>query len=203
MNRYAWNYRVEGPAPIPGLVIMETQGGGPMVLPGTYQVRLTVEGKQLTAPLEIKADPRFKVTQAQLQQQYDFALKARDRVSELHKTVMDIRNARASLQKAQPAGNGAAPMDDVQRKMTAIEEQITQVKSTSRDAALVFPIMLDAQYADLANVAESSDAALPAQLFDVFQEYEQRRETLLGQWKQLQQQIAQIPGGTANASDHK
>jgi len=29
-----------------------------MVLPGSYQVRLTVEGKAHTAPLELKADLR-------------------------------------------------------------------------------------------------------------------------------------------------
>src|SRR5258706_251178 len=40
MNRYYWNYRVEGPTAVPGLTVMEAQGG-PMVPPGTYQVKLT------------------------------------------------------------------------------------------------------------------------------------------------------------------
>ena len=52
--------------------------------------------------------------------------------------------------------------------------------------------MLDAQYADLANVAQSSDSALPAQVNQVFQEYEQRRNQLMAQWKALQSELAQL-----------
>ncbi len=35
---------------------------GPTVLPGTYRVRLTVDGKPCTAPLTVKMDPRVKNT---------------------------------------------------------------------------------------------------------------------------------------------
>jgi len=36
-------------------------------LPGNYQVRLTANGKTLTAPLEVKIDPRVTVSQADLE----------------------------------------------------------------------------------------------------------------------------------------
>lgn len=197
LNRWVWNLRVAGPEALPGLVIMETQAGGPPVPPGTYTVRLTAGGKQYTAPLQIKEDPRIKVTQADLEKQYAFALRVRDRVNQLHHTELQIRSARAQLAKAAGTDNSEAVA--ALKKMADIEEAITQVRSTSRDADLVFPIMLDAQYAELANVAVSADTAPPAQLYSVFNDYEKRWADLSSRWTALQPELAKLGvslGGT-------
>ena len=85
------------------MVISETNAGGPMVPPGNYQVKLTVAGKDYTAPLVVKPDPRVKVSQADFDKQYEFAVKLRDRVTEVHKTVNAIRAARASLEQRKKA----------------------------------------------------------------------------------------------------
>ncbi|HEU5452132.1 MAG TPA: hypothetical protein VFU76_09115 [Terriglobales bacterium] len=203
MNRYFWNYRVAGPSEVPGLFVMEAQAGGPMVPPGSYQVKLTAAGRDYTAPLEIKADPRVKVSQADLEKQYQFALQCRDRVTEIHDLVNRLRAARAELANLRRASSGGmAELDAVSAKMSAIEEQLVQVNSTNRSAALVFPIMLDAQFADLANVAEGADSAPPQQVYDAFQEYDKKREQLFAQWTAMQPQIAELKskmGGTANA----
>jgi hypothetical protein len=99
MNRYIWNLRVNGPEPLPGIFNMEVRGG-PAVPPGTYRVRLTVDGKQYTAPLEIKMDPRLHVSQADLQKQYDFAIELRDRVTEVHHLILEMRHSRGELDAA-------------------------------------------------------------------------------------------------------
>jgi hypothetical protein len=73
--------------------------------------------------------------------------------------------------------------------MADIEAQLIQVKSVNRWASLVYPIMLDAQYADLANAVESADAAPAAQIYEVFEDYERKREDLLARWKALTTEI--------------
>src|SRR5262249_7193862 len=71
MNRYRWNCRADGPAMVPGMAIIELQNsGGPLVPPGMYQVKINVAGKEYTAPLEVKADPRIKTSQADFEKQY-------------------------------------------------------------------------------------------------------------------------------------
>ncbi len=194
MNRYVWNLRVNGPAPLPGIVVMETRAGGPAVPPGVYQVRLTADGKQYTAPLEIKMDPRLHVTTADLQKQYDFAVKLRDRVTEVHNSVMQIRHAREALEAARNGADSAKVQSiaALEAKLDGLEERLTQVKSTNSSAALVYPIMLDAQYADLGNVLETADSAPPEQTYQVFQEYERQREDIDARWKLLQPQVAQF-----------
>jgi len=196
MNRYVWNLRVDGPEPVPGLFIMETQSGGPVIPPGQYQVRLTVSGKQYTAPLEVKMDPRVRASQADLQKQYELALQLRDRVTGVHEAVLQIREARTALESARSGADATKlqAIDAIEQKMTAVEAALTQVNSTNLSAALVYPIMLDAQYADLGNVVESSDSAPPAQVYDVFQDYERRREDLTAKWKALQPEVAELEG---------
>lgn len=193
LNRFVWNYRLDAPSEVPGMVISETNTGGPMVTPGNYQVKLTVAGKNYTTPLVVKADPRVDVSQEDFAKQYEFAVKLRDRVTEVHNTVNAIRAARASLEQRKKADPSKAPqIDAVEQKMAAIEGQLIQVESVTRWADLVYPIELDAQYADLMNVVESADSAPPAQTYDVFKTYEDKRENLMDRWKTVQTQISQL-----------
>ena len=195
LNRFVWNYRLDAPVGVPGLVISETSGGGPMVPPGNYAVKLTVAGKDYAAPLVIQPDPRVNIRPEDFQKQYEFAVKLRDRVTEVHQAVNAIRAARETLDRRKKADpSTAAAIDDIEQKMAEIEGQLTQVASVTRWANLVYPIELDARYADLMNVVESADSAPPAQTYQVFDSYEKQREDLLTRWKVVQTQIAQLGG---------
>ena len=51
---------------------------GPLVVPGIYQIRLTVDGKPRRKSLAATMDPRVKVAPAELAKQLDLGLKIRD-----------------------------------------------------------------------------------------------------------------------------
>ena len=70
---------------------------GPMAVPGTYTVRLSVDGKQLTAKLNLLPDPRVKLTDADYKAQRDLALAIRDDVTRLTMTVRQLRSIRKQL----------------------------------------------------------------------------------------------------------
>ncbi|MGH9734118.1 MAG: WD40/YVTN/BNR-like repeat-containing protein [Candidatus Acidiferrales bacterium] len=191
LNRFVWDYRLAGPAVVPGMVISEAQRGGPMVPPGKYEVKLTVSGKTYDEPLVIKANPRVNVSQADFDKQYKFAVELRDRVTEVHNTVNAIRSARAALEQ-EKTGAVSQKVSQIEQQMSQIEGQLIQVASVTRWADLVYPIELDAQYADLMNVVESASSAPPAQTYEVFRTYEVKREKLEAEWKSVQSQIAQL-----------
>src|SRR5271157_5038738 len=71
LNRFAWDLRSQGPTPLSGEPGAEFRNRGPMVSAGTYQVRLTAEGKSYTAPLDVKVDARVKVANEDLQKQVE------------------------------------------------------------------------------------------------------------------------------------
>ena len=52
---------------------------GPAAAPGTYQVRMTVNGVAQTQPFQVKRHPlHINETDADLQEQFDLAIRIRD-----------------------------------------------------------------------------------------------------------------------------
>jgi chromosome segregation ATPase len=139
---------------------------GPVAVPGNYQARLIVGNQTLTEPFEIKADPRLNLPLADYQQQFDFLLKVRDKVSAAHEAVNFIREVRKQVEDlskrvsdAETDGKAVtAAAKDLNDKMKAIEEEIIQVKAKSRQDPLNYPIKLNNKIAVLADVASSMDA---------------------------------------------
>jgi hypothetical protein len=98
VQRAVWDLRYEGARKIKGAKIDEGDPFiGPLVVPGTYTVRLSAAGKTLTAPLTVVADPRGELAAADLQAQTAFALRVRDDISKLTDLVNQVRAVREQL----------------------------------------------------------------------------------------------------------
>ena len=77
MHRWVWDLHYPAPTvmahefPIAAIPHDTPRGPlGPTVLPGSYTVKLTVDGKTSTAPLVVKMDPRVKTLAAGLQKKF-------------------------------------------------------------------------------------------------------------------------------------
>jgi len=68
MNRFAWDLRYDKPKLVGSAIFDMGPPDMPMVLPGTYQVRLNAGGQSLTAPVEVKLDTRVTTSAADLRQ---------------------------------------------------------------------------------------------------------------------------------------
>ncbi|MCE9572008.1 MAG: glycoside hydrolase [Deltaproteobacteria bacterium] len=74
---------------------------GPRVAPGAYTVVLVVDGKRLTAPLEVRADPRTTLSRAALAQQAALELRL---ATSLTRSAQVLAAARSTLEQlAAPA----------------------------------------------------------------------------------------------------
>jgi photosystem II stability/assembly factor-like uncharacterized protein len=80
VHRFVWDVRHERPAvpsfsyPISAIYMNTPRTPlGSWVLPGTYTVRLTVDGHVLTAPLSVRLDPRVQTPPAGLKMQYEMS----------------------------------------------------------------------------------------------------------------------------------
>jgi len=194
MNRFAWDFRYGPPAQIAGAFYSGEPPRGPLVIPGTYQVKLTVKGKSQTAPLEVKLDPRLQnsVTSADMQKQIELALKVQQDIDALHRAVNQIRELRANLQTLQKwAGEGPSSGEVVSaahaldQKMTPVEGLLMQVKMKSSEGNLGYPNMLNEQYATFNEVVQDVDAAPTAQQLLVFDELHSRLSAQLSSWQEI------------------
>jgi photosystem II stability/assembly factor-like uncharacterized protein len=193
MNRFAWDLRYESPTKIPGAVSTEFRPRGPLALPGAYQLKLTAQGKSLTVPLEIKADPRVKTSAADFEKQFDLAMKIRDRASEDHAAVNQIRDLRSQLKELHkrladsPRGKEiVAAADELGKEMTQVEEELIQVKTKSSEDSLNYPVKLDDKLISLGGAVGRADAAPTQQDYDEFEALSRQLETHLARWKEIE-----------------
>jgi len=77
-NRFVWDLRFASPQAVrhnyPISALYQNTPGEPqgsLVIPGTYEVRLTVDGMTYKQPLEVAIDPRVKVSQDALERQFE------------------------------------------------------------------------------------------------------------------------------------
>ena len=149
-------------------------------------------GKKHTAPLEIKMDPRVTTTAADLQKQFDLLMRIRDRISEAHEAVNQMRDFRAQSQSVvKRLGDGAlakkikAAVEDLDQKMKPVEEEILQVKSKAPQDPLNYPIKLNNRLAALAGAVGSADAAPTAQEYAVFAVLDAQLGVQLKRWEEI------------------
>jgi len=71
---------------------------GPAVVPGTYTIKLTVDGREATARVNVKLDPRVKVSPTDLEAEQAFALQVRDAITRLSGNVVRLKGVREQLQ---------------------------------------------------------------------------------------------------------
>ncbi len=193
LNRFAWDLRYESPAKIPGAIYDSSDGPAPpLALPGKYSVRLTVAGKSSTEPLEISMDPRVKTSADDLQKQFEFILKMRDRQAEMNRAILGIRDSRTQLKALEKrlAGNDGASAivassADIRKKITAIEEELIQVNATASEDEANYPTKLNSKFSYLNGVADSADTAPTAAEQAVFAEIDKQLEAQLEKWREV------------------
>jgi photosystem II stability/assembly factor-like uncharacterized protein len=94
---------------------------GPTVLPGTYTVRLTVDGKVLTAPLIVKMDPRVKTPLAGLQKKFQAEMQLASLVTQTSQAVAQGSSIRAQLDKVSvQAAETKNAVAEFQKKLAAL-----------------------------------------------------------------------------------
>jgi len=177
VNRFVWDLRYPESVRFPGLILWAGEMRGPRVTPGRYQVKLTVDGQTTSQSFEVKPDPRLTTSAADFAKQLELGLKIRDKVTETHNAIIQIRDVRKQVDDllkrvaGQPGfkviNDAATPL---KKNLTAIEESLYQTKNRSSQDPLNFPIRLNNKLAALAGVVQSADAAPTDQSYAVYDE---------------------------------
>ncbi len=98
-HRAVWDLRFEGAKWMPDARFDTGEpGAGPLVLPGTYTLRLTVDGRTETRELRVEPDPRSRASAADLEAQLIFSLGIRDQLTRIAGMVATIRSVRQQIE---------------------------------------------------------------------------------------------------------
>jgi photosystem II stability/assembly factor-like uncharacterized protein len=172
LNRFTWDMRYPGATTFQGLVFWGGNTQGPLAVPGTYQVRLTANGKTLTQQFEVEKDPRLdSVTIADLTEQFTLSMKIRDELTQSDEIVILIRELKRQMDDRLKSNQDAAlktSLDQFREKLSAIEEDVYQVRNRSGQDPLNFPIKLNNKIAALGAHVAHGDGKPTAASYDVF-----------------------------------
>ncbi len=157
-HRFQWDLRVESSAGARG------RGGAALVVPGTYDVRLTADGLIESKPLVVKIDPRVAadgVTIADLQEQFDLLQRIQAASTDARETASRIA---AAVKALSAAGGGTA-------KIGALSA--LRAKLVTAGGAYPTPMLID-QLSSIARMAGSADQKVGRSAFQYLAELEKQ-----------------------------
>ena len=101
---------------------------GPHAVPGSYRVTLTVGDGALSEAFEIVKEAGVDASQADLQAQFDLLLTIRDKLSATHKSINQMRDARAQLKGWRERLAGLESAAGIIDGAKTLEEQVLAVE---------------------------------------------------------------------------
>ena len=186
MNRFVWNLRYPGATNVTGEDLQPWhRQDGPLVVPGTYQVRLTVDGQSQTQSFEVLPDPRIAASPEELTAQRDMLLSIRDSLSRTNKAVnaLDVVAAQVALwteRTTDPAVSATA--GDITSELSAIRAKLIDVNMKQSQ---LWPSGLHEKFNALFDSVDGADYAPPQQARDVYAELSAQLDELIGKLRDI------------------
>jgi hypothetical protein len=191
---FSWNLSYPAAKTFPGMINFWASMAGPKALPGDYKAIMTVNGRSSSTSFSIKNDPLSNASLADLSRQFDFVKSIRDKLSEVHQTIMDIRALRTQLKQLQPRikrDSSYLMLRDlglgIDSSLTSVEKALYQTQNRSPQDPLNFPIRLNNKLGHL-NALSYGDYPPTEQALAVRDELFRKIEKNIKQFKQVLKQ---------------
>jgi len=177
INTFVWNMYYPDAEKFPGLILWFGGTRGPKAVPGKYKARLIVDKDSVTVPFEIIKDPRSSATQEDMQAQFAFIKSIRDKLTETHEAIKNIREARKQIKEIKERVKDIAGSEKIKSfadsllaSMKTIEERLYQTKNQSDEDPLNFPVRLNNRLSVVSSMSSIGDNKPTDQAIEVKRE---------------------------------
>ncbi len=172
LNHFRWDLRTEPAATFPGMILWGVRTLSSTVPPGTYEVRLVVDGRPVTTSVTVRRNPWIEgVTDADLREQYVFSREIWEQVDAANRAVMSIRRVRAEVDQRLEGSDDEGlrtVAQDLLEEAAELEGLVYQVRNRSNQDPLNFPIRVNNRLANLLSMVERGDGRPNAGMREVF-----------------------------------
>jgi photosystem II stability/assembly factor-like uncharacterized protein len=193
LNRFVWNLRYPSTREVRGIVNDEGSTLGPVIAPGTYTVRLTVDGQAHDQLALVRPDPRMRATQADYDAQLALALQVQQTTNDLSDAVGRILDIEHQLDErvdhskkqvyAARLGAAATPL---RTKLETIRDSLVEIHSHVDQITLHYPIRLYNMLLSLADMVQSAEGAPTKQEGEVYREIAAQVNRQIAQLRSLE-----------------
>ena len=176
MNLFEWDMNYTVAEKVEGLILWNGFVGGPKAPPGQYFAKFKSGNDSTEVPFTILADPNYKTSQTEYEEQFNHLITIRDKSSEIMKAIKNIREIRQQMNDFSTRIGKDLPkeikqqIDTVDKQITAVEEAFHQTKAKSGQDVLNFPIMLDDKLSSIYNASSAGQSGLSKQTKDAYAE---------------------------------
>ncbi len=176
MNQFEWDMLYPVAERVEGLILWNGFVGGPKAAPGNYFAKFKSGSDSTEVPFIIVADPNYKTSQGEYDEQFNHLITIRDKSSEIMKAIKNIREVRQQMNDFSARVGKDLPkevkqqIDTVNKQMTAVEEALHQTKAKSGQDVLNFPIKLDDKLSSIYNASSAGQSGLSRQTKDAYAE---------------------------------
>jgi photosystem II stability/assembly factor-like uncharacterized protein len=188
MHRFVWDlaWKSSG-GPIADEEADFRNPSGPKVIPGTYQVRLTVDAQSQNQSLEVNMDPRSPATPEVLAQQFQLGRQIFEETSTARRALAEIKSVQKQLADAQlrMTTEDSALKSGLAEAQSSLSNLLTNKENPQNQTQ-----GLEDAYKDLATVlrvVEGGDRPTPSQAFAVYQGSSQQIRARIRDWAAFKQ----------------
>ena len=193
LNRFVWNLRHLPTREPKDIVNDEGSTDGPLVVPGTYTVRLTIGGQTLAKPFVVRIDPRIRATQGELETQLVLALQVQNKTNELTDAVARIEEMQRQLDdrtaqtKTQPyASRIATSAKSLRVQLETVRDSLVDIHSHADQITLHYPVRLYNMLLSLAGMVQSAEGAPTKQEGEIYAELAGKTDMALARLRALE-----------------
>jgi photosystem II stability/assembly factor-like uncharacterized protein len=169
---------------------------GAWALPGKYTVKLTANGKSMSQPLTVEMDPRVKVSQSDLQMQFEVSTRLVGRLGELSAA---IQQAEDLLKQVASRSKEAEEKAELKTALSSLEKKLKDLTAAREGGGYGLfglavpgdePVSLrqaSTVMSGLLTIVESADASPTADATTAIGKWEAAGTEALGRWKEVQE----------------
>ncbi len=193
MNTMSWDMRYPDAEKIDGIIMWNDGLSGPIAAPGKHVVKLVLGNDSMMHSFLLRKPGNVSATDGDLKEQFNLAIKIRDKISEVHKALGNIRSVRNQLNAAvEKAGKDSTikkmlrnEKDSINKKITDIEEALYQTKLKANQDILNYPIQLNDKLAGVYDIVNSGSTKPTKQSYEVFEQLALKADHQLNLLKQM------------------
>jgi len=194
MNQFVWDINYAEAERIDGLILWNGFVGGPKGAPGQYYAKFRLGNDSTELPFTLLADPNYKITVAEHEEQFNFLVTIRDKFSQVMKALKNIRDLRQQMNDFSSRMGKDIPkdvkqkLDTINRQLTTIEEALHQTKAKSGQDVLNFPIRLDDKLSGVYDAAAAGQSGPSSQVKEAYTELASLIDIQLNKLKTIMEQ---------------
>jgi hypothetical protein len=201
MHRWIWDFHYSAPLatargyPISGVPHATPRGPeGPLALPGSYLVRLTVDGKRLEVALTLKPDPRVLLPAGALENQFRLATKLADLLSASSRALLTAKSEHEQLKALAPTGPTAEEVQRYDARLSALLDSAEKEEDKGEAGAKLTLTDVQDHISTLYSEVIRADAAPTAAQLNASEAAQEALTDLLRTWQQLQTDLPSLNG---------